>query len=61
MEKVTPVLWKGKQERRAPIYLRLERRDRRQYFSLRIYLKVSYVNPKAQKMGAEHRRDFKKV
>lgn len=58
MAKITPVLWRGKKNRKGeiPIYLRLEAGDRRQYFSLRIYIKPSYWNPKAQKVRAGHRR-----
>lgn len=61
MAKITPILWKGKKNKKGehPIYLRLEAGDKRQYFSLRIYIRPSHWNPSLtanKKVRASHRR-----
>lgn len=58
MAKVTPVLWKQKinQKGEHPIYVRIEADGRRQYFSLRIWIKPSRWNPKAHAVRKGHRR-----
>ena len=58
MATITAVLWKGKKNKKGerPVYLRLEAGDRRQYFSLRIWIEPSRWNPKAQRVRKGHRR-----
>ncbi|TDI71503.1 MAG: hypothetical protein E2O85_02005, partial [Bacteroidetes bacterium] len=58
MAKVTPVLWKQKINKKGehPIYVRIEAGGRRQYFSLRIWVKPSRWNPKSHSVRKGHRR-----
>lgn len=56
MAKVTPVLWKQKQNKEglSPIYLRIEANDRRRYVSLRTFIRDSHWNKNALRVRKSH-------
>ena len=58
MAKVTPVLWKHKEnaEGRSPIYLRISAGDTTKYKSLRCYIKATHWNERTRRVRKSHKR-----
>ena len=57
MAKITPVLWKHKEnsEGRSPIYLRISAGGKTKYRSLRVYLKPTHWNARQRRVRKSHK------